>query len=192
MQRALQLLPRMQQVHDSSSEILTALFRDDVNLVVWQRQMNPLICKYADALPSSADLQRVVAPSELPALLERRLPEGEGKADFIADVALLSEMLRCLMDCSAVGLRLKRLEKAMCPRFHTDHVAVRLLVTYAGIGTQWQPEAALSPQFQQLQTGDVALLKGSGWAGNQHGAIWHRSPDTRQSRLLLSLDPVGD
>ncbi len=126
----------------------------------------------------------------------------------MADLQLLSEMLCCLMDCSAVGFRLKLLQQPMCPRFHTDHVALRLLVTYAGTGTEWLPQAPAAGSSdssgrdssaaaksanpaQQICTQQVALLKGSAWQGNQQGAILHRSP-AAAGRLLLSLDPVGD
>lgn len=93
------------------------------------------------------------------------------------------------MDSTAVGFRLKLLEKAMCPRFHTDHVALRLLVTYSGAGTEWQRDADAT-EHQQIGAGDVALLKGSAWNDTKDEAIWHRSPQTTGTRLLLSMDPV--
>ena len=191
MSAAFQLLPRMQQVQSHSAEVLTQIFLSDVNLAVWQRDSNDRISAYAQSLSNVQALQFVAEPKELASLLEQRLPEAEGKADFIADLELLSQMLACLMDCTAVGFRLKLLEKAMCPRFHTDHVALRLLVTYSGTGTEWQSEAR-AQQHQQIGTGDVALLKGSAWNDSKDTAIWHRSPQTTQPRLLLSLDPVGE
>lgn len=191
---AFQLLPQMKQLQSSSSDILTELFQPDVNLVIWQREISQRIRTYAGALSTFADLQLVAEPEELTRLLQNRLPEAEGKTEFIADLELLSQMLTCLMDCSAVGVRLKRLEKAMCPRFHTDHVATRLLVTYSGPATEWHAGTRAQSQqpYQQIRTGEVTLLKGSGWTGNKDGAIWHRSPHTDQPRLLLSLDPVGE
>ncbi len=191
MSAAFQLLPRMQQVQSHSAEVLTQIFEPDVNLAIWQRDSNDSISAYVQSLSDFQALQFVAEPKELTSVLEQRLPEAEGKADFIADLELVSQMLACLMDCSAVGFRLKRLEKAMCPRFHTDHVALRLLVTYSGVGTEWQSEAT-ARHHQQIGTGDVALLKGSAWNDSQDEAIWHRSPQTTQPRLLLSLDPVGE
>jgi hypothetical protein len=181
----------MQQVQSHSAEVLTQIFQPDVNLAIWQRDSNDRISAYAQSLFNVQALQFVAEPKELASLLEQRLPEAEGKADFIADLELVSQMLACLMDCTAVGFRLKQLEKAMCPRFHTDHVALRLLVTYSGAGTEWQSEAS-SQQYQQIGTGDVALLKGSAWNDSKESAIWHRSPHTTEPRLLLSLDPVGE
>lgn len=191
MSAAFQLLPRMQQVQSHSAEVLTQIFKPDVNLAIWQRDSNDRISAYVQSLSNFQALQFVVEPKELASVLEQRLPEAEGRADFIADLELLSQMLACLMDCTAVGFRLKLLEKAMCPRFHTDHVALRLLVTYSGAGTEWQSEAS-AQHHQQIGAGDVALLKGSAWNDSKDTAIRHRSPQTTQPRLLLSLDPVGE
>lgn len=189
-----QPLHQRRQLKSSTCDVLTQLFQSDVNLVIWQRDLTQNIRSYVDTLTAFSDLQLIAEPAELVAVLYQRLPEAEGKAEFIADLEMLSQMLTCLMDCSAVGVRLKRLEKAMCPRFHTDHIASRLIVTYKGPGTEWQiqPPHQSDQPHQVIRTGDVALLKGSGWNGNKDGAIWHRSPHTHQSRLLLSLDPVGE
>ena len=207
MSAAFQLRPTMLQRQSQSLEVLTEIFDPSVNLVIWQRQADPAIAAYSQWLASAApetagipaftQLQTVAEPAELPGLLAQRLPDAVGKMEFIADLQLLSQMLTCLMDCSAVGVRLKLLQQAMCPRFHTDHVALRLLVTYAGVGTQWLAEApnpGLQQQQipQQLLAAEVALLKGSAWQGNEAGAIWHRSPAAATPRLLLSLDPVGE
>lgn len=92
----------------------------------------------------------------------------------------------------------------MCPRFHVDHVPVRLLTTYAGVGSQWlkegamdrrrlaQPEAEpVDPQvIQQFCCGDVGLLKGEKWHGNEGLGLIHRSPEPApgERRLILTLD----
>ncbi len=191
MSAAFQLLPQMQQVQSHSADVLTEIFKPNVNLAIWQRDSHEGINAYVQNLSRFQALQFVAEPKELASILEQRLPEAEGKADFIADLELLSQILACLMDCTAVGFRLKRLEKAMCPRFHTDHVALRLLVTYAGAGTEWQSDAT-ARSYQQIDTSDVALLKGSAWNDSKDTAIWHRSPQTTAPRLLLSLDPVGE
>jgi hypothetical protein len=207
MSAAFQLLPAMQQQQSQSAEVLTQIFDPEVNLVIWQRQPDPAIVAYSEWLaasletagvPTWSQIQTVVEPAELPELLALRLPDAPGKTEFIADLLLLSQMLTCLMDCPAVGFRLKLLQQPMCPRFHTDHVALRLLVTYSGAGTEWLNQAqslAVDRQQQrpqQLKPAEVALLKGSAWPDNVAGAIWHRSPASAAPRLLLSLDPGGE
>jgi hypothetical protein len=48
-------------------------------------------------------------------------------------VALLTDLL----DCSNVGVRVATLDGPMCPKFHTDMVPCRLLITLEGPGTEW-------------------------------------------------------
>ncbi|WVM90722.1 DUF1826 domain-containing protein [Halopseudomonas pachastrellae] len=45
--------------------------------------------------------------------------------------------------------------------------------------------------IRRLTEGDVCLLKGSGWVGNEERGIVHRSPAVAagQQRLLLTIDP---
>lgn len=42
--------------------------------------------------------------------------------------------------------------------------------------------------IQRLQAGEVAVLKGEKWQGNEGAGLVHRSPAAQQGRLLLSLD----
>jgi len=48
-------------------------------------------------------------------------------------------------------------------------------------------------QIQQLKRGDVALLKGEKWLGNEGFGLIHRSPHPApgERRLLLTLDWLG-
>lgn len=110
----------------------------------------------------------------------------------------------CLLGARRVGLRLKVLDGAMCPRFHVDHVPLRLLTTYVGAGSEWLEERDIDrnrlqlaeapvDNIRRLQVGDVALLKGEKWLGNEGAGLVHRSPPTPrgEKRLLLSLDWLG-
>jgi len=122
----------------------------------------------------------------------------------MAGVNELVEMFRCLFEPAAVGVRLHVLPDTMCPRFHTDRVPTRLLVTYAGRGTDWLPEHLVTrneqpgplPQqrvsdedIQVLPTGAVSLLKGESWVGNEGRGLVHRSPAPGDTpRLVLGLD----
>jgi len=64
-----------------------------------------------------------------------------------------------------------------------------------GRGSQGKPDSESgiysSPQdIQQLNYGDVALLKGEAWQDNEGAGLVHRSPDLAkdEKRLLLTLD----
>jgi hypothetical protein len=96
------------------------------------------------------------------------------------------------------------LNKAMCPRFHTDKVPCRLITTYSGKGTEWLDSRAVSPGMleaynekpactdfvRRLSPGDISLFKGDAWGENSDPGVVHRSPalNTDEKRLLLTLD----
>lgn len=126
----------------------------------------------------------------------------EGYEGFIADVSWLVSAFACLLGAKRIGVRLRLLDKAMCPRFHVDHVPVRLITTYAGVGSQWlregvmdrrqlsQPDAEPTGCIEQIHCGEVALLKGTKWHGNEGYGLIHRSPALKadERRLILTLD----
>lgn len=174
-------------------EGLTGIFQPDVNLAVWQRILSAPLTDYAHFLLHNLPLplQQMLPVSAIAADTGKQLPDGPGKAAFIADLVQVAEMFACLMDCPQLGLRLRVLDQPMCPRFHSDHLVCRLVCTYTGPATEWHagPVTAAEPA-RQLQSGDVALLKGSGWEDSACYAISHRSPASPARRLLLTLDPV--
>lgn len=131
-------------------------------------------------------------------------------------------MFCCLFDLGSAGLRLTALDRAMCPRFHVDKIPCRLVTTYQGIATEWLPHHHVDrsklgagsegksdeqsglfqnlEDIQRLHQGEVALLKGEGWEGNEGAGLVHRSPAmpviadsvkmhaVSERRLLLTLD----
>jgi len=196
------------QVHGSSPQVMTDILRDGVNLAVWQRQLPPQVEDFAALVLSLGQTfsdERVVdvderQPVQLPQLL-REASDLHGYEGFVADVAWLVDAYTCLLGARRIGLRLRVLEGAMCPRFHVDHVPLRLLSTYGGVGSEWLEEGVIDrlrlqqdqppvDKIQHLAVGDVALIKGEKWQGNEGYGLIHRSPLTPvgERRLLLSLD----
>jgi hypothetical protein len=194
------------QVFGESPQVLTDVLQDGVNLAVWRRRLTAQLEDFAQLVISLgqplAD-QRVIDVDEqqMPALtgLLREAADLQGYESFVADVSWLLAAYTCLLGARRVGLRLRVLQGPMCPRFHVDHVPVRLLTSYAGPGSEWLIEGAVDRRelhvavppvdnIQCLQAGEVALLKGEKWQGNEGAGLIHRSPSGRQGRLLLSLD----
>lgn len=207
---ALRLPPRA-AIGDNPAVLGEAL-RDEVNLAVWERQLPLHIGDYARCLlglgePLSESLTLELPDPEAPldlSNLARRFADIDGHAGFLADVAWLVRAFACLLDARRIGLRLRRLDRAMCPRYHVDHVPLRLITTYAGAGSHWLQEGqmplsrlgdpaaepAAVPAGQTLAAGHVALFKGEKWLGNEGRGVIHRSPDVLpgEARLLLTLD----
>jgi hypothetical protein len=204
-----------QQHQGVTPQTLTRILEDQTNLAVWQRQLPVHIADFAQLVLS---LNEPLAESlclELPdedaepdlAGLAAGLRDLQGFEGFVSDLKWLISAFACLLGARRIGVRLRVLDKAMCPRFHVDHVPVRLITTYAGIGSQWLEEGAMDrlqlgqadaePQgaasIRQLNSGDVALLKGEKWHGNEGFGLIHRSPQPApgERRLLLTLDWLG-
>lgn len=185
------------QTVGESPQVLTEVLQDGVNLAVWQRQLPVHVADFAQVLlslgqPLAESLTlELQSDDDAPALrgLAAAYADLQGYEGFICDVRWLVGAYACLLDARRVGLRLRALEGAMCPRFHVDHVPARLICTYAGPGSEWltAPDAV---QVEQLSTGDVAVLKGERWLGNEGQGLVHRSPavPAGQRRLMLTLD----
>ena len=209
---ALNIKPAPQQVSSERIDVLGEALRDDVNLAVWQRQLPEHLAAFAGSLlaqgePLAESLSIELAdPQAEPALngLLSGYSDLPGQAAFLADVAWLVQAYACLLDAKRIGLRLRALDGAMCPRFHVDHVPLRLITSYAGPGSQWLAEGELPRQLlggsqallsegavvEQIGCGHVALVKGERWVGNEGRGLIHRSPalPAGERRLLLTLD----
>ena len=202
----------LQQIASEQIDVFAAVLRDDVNLALWQRQLPPQVSDFANALLARGE------PLGQAIVLELSSPEGApnlsgladgysalpGQAAFLQDVSWLVSAFACLFDAKRIGLRLRILDKAMCPRFHVDHVPVRLITSYAGVGSEWLPEGVMArhrlgdpaaeprdiARNERAATGHVLLAKGEKWIGNEGGGLIHRSPQppTGERRVLLTLD----
>ncbi len=192
--------PPPHQVMEASPNVLSSILENDVNLAVWQRSLPSHIADFSALVLSLgqrlSDERVVEVREDTPVVLNDLLTgtqDLQGYEAFVADVTWLVEAFTCLVGARRLGLRLRVLQGAMCPRFHVDQVALRLLTTYAGTGSEWLSDPAdadIPDRCHRLAEGDVALLKGENWSGNEGRGLVHRSPSaTRESgRLLLSID----
>ena len=199
-------------VQGETLQTLTRILDDDVNLAIWQRQLPVQIVDFGRLLLSLnkplAESLALELPSDVTEPDLQGLASGfsdlEGYEGFIADVSWLVSAFACLLGAKRVGLRLRALDRAMCPRFHVDHVPVRLITTYSGIGSQWLREGVMDRRqlgkpeaeplqdsmIEQIDSGDVALFKGERWHGNEGFGLIYRSPQPAagERRLILTLD----
>ncbi|MDO9311930.1 MAG: DUF1826 domain-containing protein [Nitrosomonas sp.] len=197
-------------VSGCAPEVLAQIYDTQINMCILQRSIAPDVRMYAAYLQQEyVDFQlirRVNIPSVVDVLMGS-LPAHSMRVSFIEDVAMAVDMFSCLFDLDHAGLRLLVLNKTMCPRFHVDKVPCRLVTTYAGKGTEWLNREGIIDRsalgaskesmvehdiVQHLSEGDIALLKGDGWEGNEGFGVIHRSPslNDNETRLLLTFDFV--
>lgn len=201
----------MNAIHSMASDdhpsALTDIYQPNVTIAIWQRQLNARITDYANhvmAVSPCWQTRFIQKPHKIAEQLERELPLSDNRQAFIDDVTLVADMFSCLFELEQVGLRMSVLSQAMCPKFHVDRVPCRLITVYAGAGTEWHPpehverldNARVNPLptavHKTLGVGDVALLKGEVWEGNEGRGLVHRSPNATETtrRLVLTLDFV--
>ena len=204
---------------DSNANVLPHIYDQNTNIVIWQRDLEQVLTNAVNTLISTnaiKPLELAVSPDDAFDKLVTALKPDDNNRDEIdalcKDIALLVEMFCCLFDLKRAGLRLKILDKPMCPRFHVDKIPCRLVTTYQGVATQWlnhsdversklgtgnlgkpDEESGLFKSLNninQLNQGDVALLKGEYWDENEGAGLVHRSPPVAENeqRLLLTLD----
>lgn len=194
--------------------VLADILQDDVNMAIWQRQLSDSIQNAAVAFMienPAFTAAMTVSPADV-LNTNGEILGAEIPTELADNIAELVDMFCYLFGLERAGLRLATLDRAMCPRFHVDYVPCRLITTYYGIATEWlrhdsvdrsklgirdaeksDVEAGLyqhTDDIQQLTCGDVALLKGERWIGNENAGLVHRSPEvlSAEKRLLLTLD----
>ncbi len=199
-------------------EVLADIYDPANNMVNWKRDLSGSVSASIDQFQSETRSLRIegdVTPASVRAFLMQRLEGFPGAEVLSEEIAELVDMFCCLFDLPDAGLRLTMLEHAMCPRFHVDRVPCRLVSTFQGSATQWLPNDVVDrsklghgnnglpdessgiykdvSDIRQLTPGDVALMKGELWEGNENSGLVHRSPQLRsgEKRLLLTLDFIG-
>lgn len=195
--------------------VLTNIYQDTHNIAIWKRDLSDDLVQATEQLlnnkPTLQMALNVSAENNF-AGIHNALGETDAVKSLSQDLSKIVEMFCYLFELKRAGLRLTALDKAMCPRFHVDRVPARLVTTYQGKATEWlahhlvdrsklgtgnqgkpDHESGIYQQTEdisQLSCGDVALLKGELWEGNENAGLVHRSPKAspNEKRLLLTLD----
>lgn len=193
--------------------VLSEIYEEQANLTVWHRELpEELKSEVADFLASKARFKLAMSVSPGDVLKNMQEALGDEVPALCEDITYLATMYCDLFALKRVGLRLTVLSRAMCPKFHVDRVPCRLITTYQGPATEWLRNDAVDrsrllminkedllnqsglynglTDINQINCGDVALLKGERWEGNEDAGLIHRSPAVKngEHRLLLTFD----
>ena len=209
-------LNRTSYITDSSLE-LSKIYNEKINILIWQRVINDKLLNASEYVlrkhPELA-ISEVIMPEEIKNILIQEIDSSQEVACLSKDISEIVKIFCMLFNVNSVWLRLDAIDKPMCPRFHADYLKCRLVSTYKGPATQWIPHNIVNhsklgsgnegksdkesglflkdEDIKQLNIGDIGLLKGEAWEGNQGGGIVHRSPHSEDSRqrLYMTIDFV--
>ena len=194
---------------DKQPTVLSDIYKAEINIAIWRRQKQFLVKEFL-ALNPTFQKEMILTPQDALSRINEFFDNN--MTEVSEDIALLVDMFCYLFELKQAGMRLKVLDKAMCPKFHVDKVPCRLVTTYQGIAMQWLPHELVDQtklgwgcnglpdsesglyqrksDIQQLDCGDVALIKGTLWEGNENAGLVHRSPEliANEKRLILTLD----
>ena len=195
----------------ATADILDRIADPRVSLVVWERTMQAALAAWLDTVPGS-DLptdrfscangegrQDVTAT-----FADAGVTDDAAAAALIDDIAGLMARFARISGASRLDVRMERVTDDACARFHVDNIALRLLCTYRGPGTQWLcrladpgqcgTDTGAETDVRQLPRFAVALFKGGRAAGARVPPIRHRSPPiacTGQTRFLLCINEAA-
>ena len=136
-------------------------------------------------------------------LLENSIPDQMLDDPFylswVVDMAKVCRLFSKIIDSDSVDFCLST--SRGCKRYHIDHVPMRLLVTYAGKGTEWIPDEAADrnafvngdpneniikdlSKRRFMKPWDISIFRGG------PDGLLHRTPDEalKKSSILLRLD----
>lgn len=215
-------MPSMQQRHSmvgGQSDIFSSIYQQETHIVIWQRSLSTSLSQSAETIlytKPSLEISMVLSPRDAFETLQKALGPSQASAVLSRDIAQLVDMFCSLFEQNRAVIRLSALDRTMCPRFHVDWVPCRLITTYQGVATEWLPHNVAdrsklgtgnmgkpdelsglfdsSSDIQQLNCGDIALLKGEIWENNEGAGLIHRSPQLSggNRRLLLTIDFIND
>ena len=197
---------------------ISHIFNREINISIWKRNLNSNILHASEILLlKNSDLQfsELVHKNFSIDFLVDKIGADEKLISFYEDIQYLTKLFCELFDIKDAWLRIDAIDKPMCPRFHADHLKCRLVTTYYGPGTQWLPNSLVNrnklghgnngladdisglfskkSDIENLDIGDIGLLKGEAWVNNEGLGLVHRSPhtDSNYKRLYVTID-FGD
>ena len=196
--------------------VFERIFADTVTVCIWNRQPDPILTSYLRESAGSGSWERRASIDVADPRFEELLSGFKadvGRIRWVTELTALVDLFATLTDSQTVGLRVTATDRAICPRFHSDQVGLRLLCSWLGEGTEWLAEedvirepaelSDLSARFtagpvrpggvvRQMSPFAVGVFKGELWPENHGRGAKHRSPQPIGRRVFVSLIGGGD
>lgn len=197
-----------------------------VTLCIWRREPPSELAQFLSSVaagePFTVETSDALESHRLAALLRGHawsdVPGCRAWAEELQTLLALYCELRPEPRSRPFHLKLGLFERIDCPVFHTDWVDLRLICTYAGVGTEYvanrsvnrgalcrpletqaQTNAAIvrdAAAIRQIEPFAVGLFKGNTYPAQRGRGIVHRSPHpdaVRRIKLIIdSVLPSGD
>lgn len=156
-----------------------------------------------NSISLSGPVQQNQVLSDVKVLVEQIVPEAMNDdavySLWLHDMAEICAAFAQMVDQDKIQFTLS--SQRGCRRFHVDNVAFRLVVTYAGKGTEWLADAGADraafldgapnekivkdkSAINFMNTGDIAVFRGG------PGGLLHRTPDAalNSPSIFMRLD----
>lgn len=176
-----------------SPRVLLTVLEPITGMALWHRAGRAVLRRAAQAAVALAPFCKVAegTPDQAIRALLQDMPAA--MRPLGGDMRLLGHLFASLSACSRLRFRLEHVVDDACRQHHVDSVGLRLLCTYAGLGTNWIDPAG---EHRRMAVFDVGVFKGSKFPDSAP-RILHRSPPVehlpkqQRSRLLLCIDQPG-
>ncbi len=197
-------------IESTVAHVLGEVCRAGVSVAIWNRPLPREVRHAMAGVQAVMPVHRMftVSPDEdARALLTEAIRAFPGLSETSArawgeDLALLLSLARSIAPGSPLRLRLETKANDACCLFHADNVALRMICTYRGAGTQWIPAPAVDrnrsstaandrpSSVHEIGTGAVAVMKGLKYPDGGDHALVHRSPpaDAAHPRVVAVVD----
>lgn len=182
----------------ASAEIFESVTLGEAGLAIWRRELSSETVKAAEAARQAFTNETLLLSTASVPNLNDHACFNKLPGALIKDLIGLALLFQGVARTPVIKIRLETVTDDACRLFHIDNVRLRLVTTYAGVGTQCAPpeneESAVAAQqaydgrLDQLWAGDVALFRGKRCLNGAH--VYHRSPPIGEgpNRLVCVID----
>ncbi len=192
-------------------EDLTAILEPNVNMVIYSRPANPAWAAVRAAMRGQwrATLSAAEVPRQLQTFLQQFSLAKNDIAMVLSEIQPLFEFMLLLSQQDTAQVVFSHIQNNHCRLFHADHNYLRLVCTFIGKGTEFLLNEDVNREglgkgtneghipgrpIQSLRAGEIAIMKGNLYPGNEGLGAVHRSPPllaTDTGRLFLAIDSIA-